>query len=95
MNIKTQAVKNVISNSNHISDYTDILNKLKAENEDLRQVLKHINSQKSPTKEVPGHSKHGFLEIMAGRIFEHFELEKDWKTKIMTVDDTIESIQGQ
>jgi hypothetical protein len=95
MNIKTQAVKNVISNSNHISDYTDILNKLKAENEDLRQVLKHINSQKSPTKEVPGHSKHGFLEIMAARIFEHFELEKDWKTKIMTVDDTIESIQGQ
>ena len=70
MNIKTHSVKNVVSNTNTLADYNEILNKLKMENEDLKQILKHVNSKginKSPQREK-ANSMHSFLEVIERRI---------------------------
>lgn len=94
MNIKTHSVKNVISNTNTLADYTEILNKLKIENEDLKQSLKHVNSQnynKTPQREKTN-SMHNFLEVMERRILDHFEQEKDIKNKLGDNTENIDSI---
>lgn len=94
--IQVKASKNVISGEKDISEYTKILEALKRENSDLKNVLSQADTPKleSPSNNK-GNNYDNLLQIITQRINDSFDAETEFRKKLTSVNENINNLDTQ
>jgi kinesin family member 18/19 len=92
--IKVQASKNVISGEKDVSEYTKILEALKRENADLKNVLSRAENQKTESPKKPN-GYDNLLQIITQRINDSFDAETEHRKKFVSLTENITNLQTQ
>lgn len=93
--IKVKASKNIISGEKDISEYTKILEALKRENMNLKNVLHNAEVSNSDSQRSKPNNFDNLVQIITQRINDSFDAEAEFRKKLAQVNENLASLETQ